>query len=272
MRNFRSDNFGRCLIFTVSTWNINGIRARKDSLVDWLASNKPDILFLQEIKADIAKIPPVFSELPDYDAFWNDSTFKGGYSGTGILVKKSLKESLGNPIFSIPEFDAENRIVEAAFKQTVLIGIYTPRGEKDDHYELKLQMLEQLTLRAQGLMQNGADVLICGDFNVAHTEKDVHSSQNKPNATGLRPKERAAIDRLLSAGLIDITRALYPDNSELFTWWPYWKGAREKNLGWRIDCFYVSPQLATRTRKVEVDTEEKSSDHSPVTLVLDFPI
>jgi len=207
--------------------------------------------------------------MPNYQAFWNDSTFKGGYSGTAVFIKTSLKETLGEAQFSIPEFDAENRIVEVTFKNLVLIGIYTPRGEKEAHYELKLKMLEQLTQRAQSLIQNGAQVLICGDFNVAHTEMDVHDSQNKANATGLRPKERAAIDALLSIGLKDIMRELRPTDKALFTWWPYWKGAREKNLGWRIDCFYVSTQLAEHTQVVEVDVAEKSSDHSPVTLTLD---
>lgn len=254
----------------ITTWNINGIRARKDALEAWLAANKPDIIFLQEVKADASKIPQTFHSLDGYCAFWNGSTFKPGYSGVGVLVKNELSKLLGTPEFSIPDFDVENRLVQASFGSLVLIGIYTPRGDSDDHYAIKLQLLETLKSYSTSLIEKKNEVLICGDMNVAHKNIDVHYSQNKPNATGLRPAERAAIDTLIGAGLSDIVRDLHPNEDKLYSWWPYWKGARERNLGWRIDCFYVTEKLASMTKDAKIDAEEKSSDHSPVTITIDY--
>lgn len=254
----------------ITTWNINGIRARKDALEAWLLANKPDVIFLQEVKADAGKIPQTFHALDGYHAFWNGSTFKPGYSGVGVLVKNDLAKTLGEPEFTIPDFDIENRLVQARFGSLILIGIYTPRGDSDEHYAIKLRLLETLKNYSASLIEEKKEVLICGDMNVAHKSIDVHYSQNKPNATGLRPAERAAIDRLMSVGLSDIVRDLHPNEDKLYSWWAYWKGARERNLGWRIDCFYVTEKLASLTKEATIDAEEKSSDHSPVTITINY--
>lgn len=250
----------------IASWNINGIRARKDALRAWIMRHQPDMLVLQEVKAAEDDIPVEISGLEGYRKFWNGSNVRKGYSGTGILLREP-----GEAIkveWEIPSFDLENRtaVLHAPFFS--LIGTYVPRGESGEHYRIKLEYMEALRKYALELLASGRQIIVAGDMNVAHRDIDVHRSQNKPGSTGLRPEERAAIDRQIAAGLRDIMRDMNPGRSNLFTWWPYWRRARERNLGWRIDCFYLSGELAGRASAATVDIEEKSSDHAPVLLEL----
>jgi exodeoxyribonuclease III len=250
----------------IASWNINGIRARREALPAWIQRQKPDILVLQEVKALEGEIPQSIRNLEGYHAFWNGSTFRKGYSGTGILVRD---ESFSpGTRWEIPPFDIENRTVVLHTEAFTLIGTYVPRGEGDEHYLVKLQYLEALRQFTRTKLSAGHQIILAGDMNVAHHDIDVHRSQNKPDAIGLRREERAAIDAHLSIGLHDIMRERNPDKKNLFTWWPPWKYARERNLGWRIDCFYLSEPLAGSVAGAEVDLDEKSSDHAPILLEL----
>ena len=257
------------MLMKIATWNINGIRARKDSLLAWIDEKKPDIIVLEELKAQVETIPEEILSLNGYTKFWNGSTFKKGYSGIGFLLREGIDSDCR---FEIPDFDRENRTGVVHYTNLTVIGTYVPRGDGDAHYAVKLNYLSDLSAYIQSLLQEGRQVIHAGDVNVAHTELDVHRSQNKPEAVGLRPEERAAIDRHLAVGLHDIMRERFPDKKDMFTWWPYWKGARERNLGWRIDCFYLSDHLVETVRKVSVDLDEKSSDHAPVILELEYYI
>ena len=250
----------------IATWNVNGIRARKSALYDWVVGTMPDILILQELKADEERIPDEILSLEGYSKFWNGSTFKKGYSGVGMLVRDDLNGNDGCYRYEIPDFDIENRTVVLHGRGFSLIGTYVPRGEGDAHYGVKLNYLEGVATYIGGLLDEGREIILTGDMNVAHTALDVHHSQNKPGAVGLRPEERSALDRQLQLGLHDIMRERHPGREGLYTWWPYWKGARERNLGWRIDCFYLSGGLLSHVQDVVVDIEEKSSDHAPVIL------
>lgn len=249
----------------IASWNINGIRARRDSLLGWIDRKKPDILVLEELKAQEKDIPEEIAAMQGYKKYWNDSTFRKGYSGVGLLLKEGLCSECR---FEIPEFDRENRTVVVHYMNLTVIGTYVPRGDGDAHYAVKLGYLEDLGIYIRELLQQGRQIIHAGDINVAHTDLDVHRSQNKPGAVGLREEERAAIGRHLGIGLHDIMRELFPDKKDLFTWWPYWKGARERNLGWRIDCFYLSDELVKVVHEASVDLGEKSSDHAPVILDL----
>ncbi|RXK88091.1 exodeoxyribonuclease III [Chlorobaculum sp. 24CR] len=249
----------------ICTWNINGIRARQEALPAWLDSRKPDIVVLEEVKAREEEIPESIKDFPGYRKFWNGSTFKKGYSGVGLLVRDgSLDDFTCEP----PPFDAENRTLVLHAPQFTLIGTYVPRGSGEEHYVVKLRYLADLKDFIAKLMTEGRQVVLAGDMNVALTEIDVHRSQNKPGATGLRPEERSAIAAHLELGLHDIVRELNPDKKDLFTWWPNWKFARERNLGWRIDCVYLTDALAAKVSGVSVDLDEKSSDHAPVSVEL----
>jgi exodeoxyribonuclease III len=250
----------------IVTWNINGIRARKDALRSWIIRAQPDLLLLQEVKAAEEEIPPEIAGLEGYRKFWNGSVVRKGYSGLGMLVREG--SIAGEIVWEVPHFDLENRTGVLHTEQFTLIGTYVPRGESEEHYRTKLDYLEKLRVYALSLLQEGKQVILAGDMNVAHRDADVHRSQNKPGAVGLRPEERSAIDLQIASGLSDIMRDLNPGVNNLFTWWPYWKMARERNLGWRIDCFYLSSPLAGKVSGAIVDLDEKSSDHAPVILEL----
>lgn len=249
----------------IASWNVNGIRARHEALCAWIERNSPDILVLQEVKATEAEIPADVSGIDGYLKFWNGSSFKKGYSGVGILLRDG---ACPDPTLEIPSFDVENRTAVLHCGAFTLIGTYVPRGDGDVHYAVKLRYLEALRNYIVELLGRGREVLLVGDMNVALRDIDVHRSQNKPGATGLRPEERAAIDAHLSLGLRDVMRDLNPDRKDLFTWWPNWKFARERNLGWRIDCFYLSSGLAGEGLSASVDIDERSSDHAPIVLEL----
>jgi exodeoxyribonuclease-3 len=251
----------------IATWNINGIRARQESLRAWLERRQPDIVVLQEVKALESEIPESIAAMAGYRKFWNGSTFRKGYSGVGVLVREG---SLGEFTCEAPPFDVENRTLVLHAQQFTLIGTYVPRGDGAEHYAVKLRYLADMKAFIAGLVADGREVVLLGDINVALRDIDVHRSQNKPGATGLRPEERAAIEAHLELGLHDIVRELNPDKKELFTWWPNWKFARERNLGWRIDCLYLTTALVGKVSAVSVDLDEKSSDHAPVLLELSF--
>lgn len=249
----------------IYTWNINGIRARQEALAAWLDSRKPDIVVLEEVKAREEEIPESITDFAGYRKFWNGSTFKKGYSGVGLLVRNGLFDDAE---CAPPPFDVENRTLVLHAPQFTFIGTYVPRGNGEEHYAIKLQYLSDLKEYITSLMAEGREVILAGDMNVALTDLDVHRSQNKPGATGLRPEERAAIEAHLELGLHDIVRELNPEKKDLFTWWPNWRFARERNLGWRIDCVYLTTALAGKVTGVSVDLDEKSSDHAPVSVEL----
>ncbi len=249
----------------IATWNINGIRARQDSLRLWIEQNSPDIVVLQEVKAAEADIPPTITGIGGYRKFWNASSFRKGYSGVGILFREDV---CAEPSLEIPPFDVENRTVVLHAGPISLVGTYVPRGDGQEHYAVKLQYLADLRDYLAGLLSAGREVVLAGDLNVARRDIDVHRSQNKPGATGLRDGERAAIDACLATGLHDVMRERNPERTDLFTWWPNWRFARERNLGWRIDCCYLSAGLAAGVTDAIVDVGEQSSDHAPVMVTI----
>lgn len=249
----------------ISTWNINGIRARKESLHAWIGRHLPDILVLQELKALETEIPDMLTSIEGYRKFWNGSSFRKGYSGVGIMVRE---ESCPEVLLEVPSFDVENRTLILHTPRFSVIGTYVPRGDSPDHYAVKLRYMEELTAGIAGLLASGREVVLAGDMNVALRDIDVHRSQNKPEATGLRTEERSALEACLALRLSDIVRELNPEQKDLFTWWPNWKFARERNLGWRIDGLYLSPGLVGKVSGVTVDLDERSSDHAPVTVTL----
>ncbi|ABB23003.1 exodeoxyribonuclease III [Pelodictyon luteolum] len=248
----------------VASWNVNGIRAREGALESWVRQSSPDVLILQEVKASVEEIPLSIMSLDGYRSFWNDSSIRKGYSGTGILMKET--PALEGATFEIPPFDIENRTVVLHTGELSIIGTYVPRGDSAQHYVLKLGYLEAMHEYVRELLACGRQILVTGDMNVAHRQVDLHRSENRPGATGIRPEERSAIDRLIALGLSDVMRELNPERDDLFTWWPYWRMARERNIGWRIDCFYLSGYRKDRILRAAVDMPEKSSDHAPIIL------
>lgn len=250
----------------VTTWNVNGIRARKDELPLWLERERPDVLCLQETKAPADKVPDHLSPLmlTDYWAYWHGH---GGYSGVALLLRKERFPEA--PRFEHPEFDHETRIVTASTPGLTLTSIYVPNGGKD--FEAKLRFLDALELYAKAKHEAGQPLLLCGDLNVARQEQDVHPTLRKRDLIGTTPDERAQFARILGHGLVDLARQFEPDNDRLFTWWAPWRNMREKNIGWRIDYVLASPALAARAQSCTVDREFGKSDHGPLTATFNLP-
>ncbi|MET0287841.1 MAG: exodeoxyribonuclease III [Polyangiales bacterium] len=247
----------------VSTWNVNGIRARKDELPLFIERERPDVLCLQETKAPADKVPDNLTPLmmSDYWAYWHGH---GGYSGVALLLKKERFPA--QPVFSHPEFDHESRIVVAETPGLTLTSIYVPNGGKD--FEAKLRFLDALEAYAKA--KNEQPLLLCGDLNVAREERDVHPSLRKRDQIGTTPDERAQFARILGHGLIDLGRQFAPDDDRLFTWWAPWRNLREKNVGWRIDYVLASGALAAKAQSCACDREFGKSDHGPLTAVFDL--
>lgn len=245
----------------IATWNVNGIRARQGQLLEWLATEKPDIVCLQEIKASLDQLP---FELRDLDGYWTGWHGEKGYSGVGLLVAKSLVTT--PPVYTHPAFDFEQRVITAEldFGQgpVVTSSFYVPNGGKD--YAAKIRFLTDMDAWAAEHQAAGRRLLFAGDLNVALTELDIHPKERKLNQVGTRPDERALIDALLSRNLVDVGRTLHPTDDALFTWWAPWRNLKQRNIGWRIDYIVASPALAASAATCVVQREFGTSDHGPV--------
>ena len=238
----------------IATWNVNGIRARGAQLCEWLERDKPDVVCLQELKALPEQVPEP-CKLEDYHVFWHGLK---AYSGVSLHVKKNLLES---PAFNHPDFDMESRMVQVALGNLVLASVYVPNGGKD--YPAKLNFMVKLAAWSRQLHQEGREVVLCGDMNIAHTEMDVHPRERKP-VIGQLPEERDLFDKLLGGNLVDVQRALEPDNPNLFTWWAPWRNLRQRNIGWRLDYILASKSIAERAQTCVVLADVGTSDHAPV--------
>lgn len=244
---------------TIATWNVNGIRARSEQFIEWLGKESPDVVCLQEIKASPTQLPSTVAELPGYRSYWHGAA--GGYSGVSLHLRQDAFK--GEARFSHPAFDMETRIVEAEIDGMTFISVYIPNGGKD--YPAKLEFLKEMESYIAGLHRSRRELLLCGDMNITRSDLDIHPSQNKPGIIGTRPDERELMERMIAAGnLVDIARQLDPDNARLYTWWPFWKAARQRNLGWRLDYIFATPKLAARVQRCKVMRNVGTSDHAPV--------
>ena len=239
----------------IATWNVNGIRARESQLCDWLERDAPDVLCLQEIKARPDQVPDR-CKLADYHAFWHGA---GGYSGVSLHLRRELLDA---PEFVHPEFDIETRIVQVALGNLVLASVYVPNGGKD--YAAKLRFLQNMVDWARALREEGRDLILCGDINIARTDVDVHPRERNPGIIGQRDEERVLFEALLDDSLTDVTRALDPENNALFTWWPPWRDMRKRNIGWRIDYILASRRIAESATECRVLADIGTSDHAPI--------
>jgi exodeoxyribonuclease-3 len=242
----------------IATWNVNGIRARMEQVVAWVADEKPDVLCLQEIKASPDQLGDSLFSLSDYVNYWHGA--KGGYSGVSLHFRRTSFAAA--PAFSHPAFDTETRVVVGEVDGTVYASLYVPNGGKD--YPAKITFLRELVGWTKDVCASGKQVVVCGDINIALADIDVHPSQRKEEMIGQRQEERDFFAQMLEAGLIDVGRKLAPTDDRLFSWWPYWRQARERNLGWRIDYVLATRALADRATEGVIRREVGTSDHAPV--------
>jgi exodeoxyribonuclease-3 len=251
-------------VLKIATWNVNGIRARQTEIQDFIEREQPDVLCLQEIKAGLDQLPVWLCELEGYWCYWHGGK---GYSGVGLHVRQASHPE--RPAFEHPDFDYEHRIVIARLPAFTAASVYVPNGGKD--FPAKMGFLEALERFVAHHEAEGRPLVLCGDFNVAPTDTDVHAKERKPNIIGQRPDERALIARIVSHGLVDVHRKLEPDNPDLFTWWAPWRNMRQRNIGWRLDFVLASRALADNVLSCVVQREFGTSDHGPVVAVFRIP-
>jgi exodeoxyribonuclease-3 len=241
----------------IATWNVNGIRARETQFQEWVATAQPDVICLQEIKASIPQIPESICNLGGYWCYWHGAA---AYSGVALHLRRETFPE--EPKFTHPEFDVETRIVEARVADTVFASVYVPNGGKD--YAAKIAFINSLIAYARTHREQGLNLVICGDYNIARTDLDVHPKERKPNIIGQRPEERDLLEAMLAEGLVDVGRKLYPDADDYFTWWAPWRNLRQRNIGWRLDYVLASESLAQRAVSCPSFREIGTSDHAPV--------
>jgi exodeoxyribonuclease-3 len=246
----------------IATWNVNGIRARDAQLQEFIEHERPDVLCLQEIKASVEQLPVWLCQLEGYWCYWHGGK---GYSGVGLHVRKDTFPAA--PDFQHPSFDYEHRIVIAQLPAFTIASIYVPNGGKD--FPAKMRFLDALELFAAEYEESRRPLILCGDFNVARTDMDVHPKERKPAIIGQRPDERALLERIIGHGLVDVHRKMEPENAEIFTWWAPWRNMRQRNIGWRLDMVLASQAVGDRTVSCVVQRGFGSSDHGPVVAVFD---
>ncbi len=240
----------------IATWNVNGIRARHAEVQAWIERELPDVVCLQEIKAGADKVPATLTDaLGAYRAHWHGHK---GYSGVALLLRRAR---FGDAVFTHPRFDMEQRIVVAEHRGLVLGSVYVPNGGKD--FKAKLRFLRELVDWAKQLHFEGKKLVLCGDLNVARTDRDVHPTEVR-NVTGQLPIERALIEELLAQGLVDVLRHTHPDDDRLFTWWAPWREMRARNIGWRLDYVCAAEALVDETVHCAAYRDVGTSDHGPV--------
>jgi len=250
----------------ITTWNVNGMRAREAQFLAWVASAAPAVICLQETKALREQLSPALRELPGYWCYWHSAP--KGYSGVGLHIRRDA--FIGEPVFGHPAHDFESRLATAEVMlgatPVTLASLYLPNGGKD--YPAKIAFLQAMANWVREVHASGRQLILCGDMNVARAVMDVHPNFRDPQVIGQRLEERQLFSHMLAGGLVDMQRTLHPDNAELFTWWPYWRAHRQRNIGWRLDYVLVSQALAGRVSACRVLTEVGTSDHAPVVATL----
>jgi exodeoxyribonuclease-3 len=251
----------------ITTWNVNGIRAALGkNLKPWVLENAPDVLCLQEIKARPQQLTAEQQDFPGYDIVWNPAQ-RPGYSGVATfsrLAPAAVEIGLGEE-----RFDIEGRAICTRQADFLLYNIYFPNGQRSqERVGYKLDFYARLLDICDRLLGSGENIIITGDFNTAHMPIDLANPKENETNSGFLPEERAWVDRYLEHGFVDVYRRLYPEQ-EQYTWWTYRMGARQRNIGWRIDYFLVSEGLAWRVRDVQIHDQVAGSDHCPVSLWLE---
>jgi exodeoxyribonuclease III len=261
----------------IASWNVNGLRAvhKKGLFLPFIKEVKPDILCLQETKAEQGQAE---LDLPEYEEYWNSSTGKKGYSGTAIFTKtKPLTVVLGLPGEIIKKYklqadsygdpNGEGRVLAAEFKDFWVVTVYTPNSKNDlSRLTLRHKHWDPAFLEYMKTLDKKKPVIFCGDLNAAHTEEDLANPKANEGEHGFTKEEREGIGAILEAGFVDSFRHFTPSGKGYYTWWTHWANARARNVGWRIDYFFVSKKLLPRLKKAEILADVMGSDHCPITV------
>lgn len=251
----------------IVTYNVNGVRAALNKgLVNWLIAVNPDMVCLQEVKANIDQIDvKIFHDL-GYEIYWN-SAEKKGYSGVAILTKiKPLNIEYG---CGMDVFDREGRVIRADFENFSLMSTYFPSGTSgDERQDFKMNFLDHFMTYAQNLKKSIPNLIISGDYNICHRAIDIHNPKSNAKSSGFLPEEREWMENFINDGFVDTFRSLNADPHN-YTWWSNRFGSRGKNLGWRIDYQMISDKMKDRLKRSVILPEAFHSDHCPVLIEID---
>lgn len=260
------------------SWNVNGIRAvtKKGVFVPFVEQHKPDILCLQETKAEQSQSEV---DLPDYEEYWN-SAEKKGYSGTAIfsrLKPVSVANGFSDDVNGQYNFiddqtrdaAAEGRVITAEYDKFYVVTVYTPNAKDDlSRIPLRHKHWDPAFLDYCKALEKKKPVIFCGDLNVAHTEDDLARPKENVGKKGFTAEEREGFDNFIKAGFVDTLR-LFHTGPGLYTWWTHWANARARNVGWRIDYILVSAALRDKVKAAEIHPDVMGSDHCPVSIELE---
>ena len=250
------------------SWNVNGLRAivRHGDFLPFLETESPDILCLQEIKSLVEQLPPELRHVDGYHAYFNPAERKG-YSGTAIYTKEEPVDVIYG--LGIPEFDVEGRVLIAEYPSFTLMSIYYPNGKMNaERLAYKMRFYDAFLQVADGFVQAGQNLVICGDVNTAHTEGDIARPKENAKISGFLPEERAWMDEFLGHGYVDTFR-MFDDRPAQYSYWDLKSRARERDVGWRIDYFFVNDGFKANVTNAWISQGVMGSDHCPIGIELD---
>ncbi|MCR1993209.1 exodeoxyribonuclease III [Bacillus subtilis] len=248
------------------SWNVNGLRAvmRKMDFLSYLKEEDADIICLQETKIQDGQVD---LQPEGYHVYWNYAV-KKGYSGTAVFSKQEPLQIIYG--IGVEEHDQEGRVITLEFENVFVMTVYTPNSRRGlERIDYRMQWEEALLSYILELDQK-KPVILCGDSNVAHQEIDLKNPKANRNNAGFSDQERGAFTRFLEAGFIDSFRHVYPDLEGAYSWWSYRAGARDRNIGWRIDYFVVSERLKEQIEDASISADVMGSDHCPVELIINI--
>jgi len=247
-------------------WNVNGIRAvERKGFLPWLSRTSPDILCLQEVKAQADQLPREVYQPSGYHAYW-DFPERKGYSGVATFTRV---EPVGvENGFGIEKFDVEGRVITARYPRFTLINVYFPNGKaSQERLDYKMDFYDAFLDFVEPLRAGGRGLIVCGDFNTAHNEIDLARPRENENESGFLPVEREWMDRFVARGFVDAFRHFNREPHH-YTWWSMRTGARARNIGWRLDYFFVTGDLLDSVTEASILPDVMGSDHCPVAIRL----
>lgn len=252
----------------ISSYNVNGIRAaHRKGFVDWVEESNPDIICIQELRADEHQIPEEIKSL-SYHQYIHVAE-KKGYSGVAIYSKKeplNIFEGIGTDWI-----DKEGRVLILEFDSFYVCSVYAPSGTTGDiRQDMKYKFLEDFHAFGEKYLNKEKDIVFCGDFNICHEAIDIHNPEKQHNASGFLPEERKWVTTFLKMGYQDVFRNLHENETDLYSWWSYRAASKERNKGWRIDYHLATEKLARKAIAAEIEMKWDISDHAPVSVVYDI--
>lgn len=250
------------------SWNVNGIRAiQKKGFLDWFQKENPDVLCLQETKAHPNQLDDALKNVDGYKSYFS-SAEKKGYSGVVTYTKlKPIEVQNG---LGIKKFDSEGRFIITEFEEFTLFNIYFPNGKaSEERLQYKMDFYDSFLKHCKKLLKQNKKIVVCGDVNTAHKEIDLARPKENSKISGFLIEEREWIDKFLEAGFLDTFR-LFNQEPEQYTWWDMVTRARERNVGWRIDYFYISENLKKNITSAAIHSDVMGSDHCPIEIELKF--